>query len=67
MNGHIETIIHVYMTPEDLHKIAVEMEEKYRVMLPGDSTLIKEWYLDEKTKIVFGIDQERIKKQSRIK
>jgi hypothetical protein len=62
MNGHIETIIHLYMTPKDLRQIADEMEYAYENRLVGDSAKVKEWYVDNKTKVVFTIDQERIKK-----
>jgi len=41
MDGHISQAVHLTTNPDELRKIADEMEKKFPLKTVGDSTLIK--------------------------
>lgn len=61
----IETIITCLITSKDLREIADKMEHIENHAKPGRSTIAHEWYLDNKTRIKFTLDQDRHYKQKK--
>lgn len=49
----------VYLTPQELRSLAVQMEQAWDEMQSGDSTTIAQW-LSEELVINVAVDQQRI-------
>jgi len=63
-NGFIENTMHWFTTPEELRKIASQMEEKYKNDRPSNSNIVKHVELGTTDSIIYCIDihydQERM-------
>jgi hypothetical protein len=66
MNCRKDNKIIITMSPEDLRRLADEMEERWNELRPGDSTFVDIiGYLEDKTRICLHLDQEYFHKKFR--